>query len=295
MNTYNNEAPAYEVQPLPKSDLEKIVVFAGKVELTPRLRDRETFLYLETKVLLNDSNGYGNLRILSYLIELATGLFSEPIYLDISELTTFEEVLDKYKAERFHEPGVSYGGMVNDDNPIMKIPLYSKYLNCLVGKDIKKFENALQTYIWAQEIQRLPNPQLHYTLYMTLFLSSIDQLAENPRPVHPACTSRLVCPDCGETLNMKHSTSHVAEIERLIRSLITGNDVDVIVARVKKLYHQLRSNFLHDGLLSGGERDGGFLAGITSEIELMEDMANLTTLNRKLLELFLQDRAKQTP
>ncbi len=263
-------------------------MFAGKNNLTSALIDRETFLYLETKIPLSNQNRYRNLRVLCYLLELATGLPSEPKEINIDKLSNFEAVFSKFKANLFYEPEFNYGGLVNDKNTIARIPAYSKYLKHLSKSDLQNFENSLQTYIWAEEIQKLPNPQLHYTLYMTLFLSSINQLAENPSPI---CASSVFCPDCDANLNFKHSTSHVFEMEKLIRSLITGKDVDGIVRKVKKLYHNLRSNFLHDGLLSGEEREGGFFSDLDKSIPLVEDMANLTVLNRKLLELFLQQRA----
>lgn len=285
-NTYNNENPLYEIIPISNSDIQKGYMFAGRIQLTRTLRDRETFLYLEASAPLSEANIYKNLYLLCYLLKLATGLPATPESVDIADLDSFSTVFKKYQADLFFEKHINYGGLINDKNPIMRIPVYTKYLNKLPQKDLQKFENALQTYIWAEEIQHMPNPHLRYTLYMTLFLSSIDQLADNPRPL---CSSPLVCPDCKQTLNTKHSTSHAKEIENLIRKLLTGSEVNSTIQKIKKSYNDLRSKFLHDGLLVGGERDGGFFAPAIPGENLVEDMANLTLLNRKLLELFLQN------
>src|SRR3990167_5838126 len=169
------------------------------------------------------------------------------------------------------------------------------FINKLSVKDHKIFDNALNTYIWAKEITRIPNFHLKYTLFMTLFLSSINQLANKPQAICIANgnqTSYLICEKCKEKTGLRHETSHINEIEKLIRELITGKDIEIHVKKVKKMYHELRSAFLHDGLLRGSEKEGGFIFGVSSEKEreLVEDMINIEGLNRKLLELFLQKR-----
>ena len=130
---------------------------------------------------------------------------------------------------------------------------------------------------------------------MSLYLSSINQLANNPSPI---CDSPLICPDCGENLG-KHKSSHASEMKDLVRRLITGSGADNFVAIIGRLYHNLRSSYLHDGLLSGAEREGGFLGDMANDdphhIQLVEDMANVEVLNRVLLGLFLQDRAMNQP
>jgi len=230
---------------------------------------------------------YRNLYRISNLLLLTTGLPSDTAPQDIVGLNGFEDVFKKYKAQTFYEKGISYGGIVNELNPVGKLFFFCKLLQKLNADELMRFEKALQTFVWAEDIQRLPNPHLKYTLYMTLLLSSINQLADNPKPI---CSSFLVCPDCGEKINKKHETSHASEIEKLIRSLITGSNVDTAVKMTKKLYHNLRSNFLHDGLLAGGEWEGGFLGGVKNETKLLEDMANIANLNRMLLLLFVQKR-----
>lgn len=289
-NTYNNEQPHYELEPLPQSDINKAIVFAGDLNNKRPFDRQKTFLYLETSKPLSSSNMYSNLYRISNLLLLTTGLPSDAMEHDISNLSNFEAILKKYKAQTFYEKGINYGGMVNEHNPIGKLAFFCKLLQKLTNDELLRFEKALQTFVWAQEIQRLPNPHLKYTLYMTLLLSSINQLADDLKKL----ASSVECPHCGKKINRKSRTTHTSEIEKLIRGLITGSNVDIAVKMVKKLYHDLRSSFLHDGLLAGGEWEGGFLGGVKNEKELVENMANLTILNRILLLSFVQNRIIKT-
>ena len=287
-NTYNNEQQFYELEPLPSSDITKAVLFAGQQGVPGG--HRTSFLYLETSKPISDSNRYINLSLIGQMVQLETGLPTEEmiIAIELKDFKSFDEVLSEYGSDTYYEPGVSYGGMVNTPNGIANVAALCHFLNLVNDEERTKFQNALQSFIWAQELERF-NPHIRYTLYMTLYLSSINQLADKPSPIHQ---SKLVCPDCGEALNMRHSTSHIVEMEKLVRRLMTGKGVDDGVKRLKYLYHELRSDSLHDGLLSGSERQGGFLADDNPEhIKLVEDMANVQVLNRKLLGLYLQDKA----
>lgn len=292
-NTYNNEQQSYELVPIPGSNITKAVLFAGHdnsgVGVLPML-PRNTFLYLETDEPITSANRYQNLLLISQMVQLETGLPAEPVEIDTSAIHNFDEALSRYGSDVYYEPGVSYGGMVNTPDGIAKVATLCHFMNMASGEDATKFKNALQSFAWAQETSRV-NPNLKYTLFMSLYLSSINQLANNPSPV---CNSPLMCPDCGENLG-KHKTSHASEMKDLVRHLITGKGADNFVALIGRLYHNLRSSYLHDGLLSGGEREGGFLAEFSSDdprhIQLVEDMANVEVLNRILLGLFLQDRA----
>jgi hypothetical protein len=296
LNTYNNKEQSYELVPIPGSDISKAVLFAGNdgtpaAMPAPLPARRNTFLYLETNVHINTANRYQNLTFISQMVQLETGLPAEPAELDISSLHTFDEVLTRYGSDEYYSPGVSFGGMVNTPDGITKVAALCQFLANVHEDDANKFKNALQSFTWAKETEQI-NPHLKYTLFMSLHLSSINQLADNP---HPVCPSHLVCQDCGKTLNIKHSTSHSGEMEGLIRRLLTGSSVNTHVRLVKKLYGNLRSDYLHDGLLSGSEREGGFLADTPADnprhIQLVEDMANVEGLNRILLGLFLQDKA----
>ena len=302
MNTYNNEKPYYEIMPLRDSNIKKVVIFGGKVSKTinyPLNRLGSTCLYLETDEVINENNYFKNVQRLLNLIWLATDL---PIDYQTEEMLGydgFEKIYNDYKCETFYDPNIIQGQPITQ-NPIARVSIYNCLINKLSDKDFEKFDNALNTYIWAQEITRLPNPHLKYTLYMTLYLSSINQLANDPQPI---CISmresapHLICEKCGKKTGYTHVTSHNEEIEKLIKDLTTGNN-DKIIKKVKKSYHKLRSKFLHVGLLSGGEKEGGFLFSKSSEFgilsekqkELVEDMINIKWLNRKLLELFLQKR-----
>ncbi len=302
MNTYNNEKPYYEIVPLRDSNIKRAVIFGGKVSKIinyPQNILGSVCLYLETDEVINENNYFKNVQRLLNLIWLTTDL---PIDYQTEEMQgcdDFEKIYNDYKCETFYDPNIIQGHPITQ-NPIARVPIYSCLINKLSDKDFEKFDNALNTYIWAQEITRLPNPHLKYTLYMTLYLSSINQLANNPQPI---CTSmgepvpHLICEKCGKRTGLTHVTSHNEEIEKIIKDLTTGS-TDKIIKKVKKSYHELRSKFLHVGLLSGGEKEGGFLFskfsefGVLSEEQkiLLEEMINIKWLNRKLLELFLQKR-----
>lgn len=292
MNTYNNERSYYEIIPLRDSNIKRSVIFCGKFSKNlqiPKEMLGRTCLYLETDKEIVDNNRFENEQRLLNLIWLATGLPVDYQAIKVDDYNNFESIYDDFKCDMFYNPNVNFCGFVADKNPIARVARYSFLTQKLGEEDFKKFDNALNTYIWAQEIQRLPNPHQKYTLYMTLFLSSINQLANRPQSI---CDAYLACQKCGKQTGMKHETSHIAEIEKLIKELLTGNDLQKVIKKVKSLYHSLRSSFLHDGLLCGYEKEGGFMFGASSEIriKLVEDMVNVARLNRQLLELFLQKR-----
>jgi len=301
INTYNNRNPFYEIESLPNSDIKRVVLFGGQMQSLGRfkpigrIRDiATTFIYLETIKPIEPENRYHNLEKLCQMICLATGQPANPEEVKIDQNTTFESVFEEYKHSNHFEDGVVYGGRVVEPNPIEKVVAYSHFLHKIDSGNNEKFENALQTFCWAYELEMLPNPHLKYTLCMTLYLSSINQLADNPKI---KCRGDFMCTVCGDKIpNKEHSlSSHSKEMEKLIRNLITGDNVDLAVAQTKKLYSKIRSTYLHDGLLRGNERQGGFLADIESEEnqKLVEDSMNLSTLNRMLIELFLQHQANQ--
>ena len=297
INTYNNEKPCYEILPLRDSDIKSAVIFCGKlkkIKYPPNMLGH-TCLYLETNEVINENNYFKNVQRLLNLIWLVTDLPVEYFKEEIEEYNDFESIYNDYKCNTFYDPNIICGKPINNKNPIARISQYSYLINKLSVKDHKIFDNALNTYIWAKEITRIPNFHLKYTLFMTLFLSSINQLANKPQAICIANgnqTSYLICEKCKEKTGLRHETSHINEIEKLIRELITGKDIEIHVKKVKKMYHELRSAFLHDGLLRGSEKEGGFIFGVSSEKEreLVEDMINIEGLNRKLLELFLQKR-----
>lgn len=290
MNTYNNERAIYEIIPLRDSDIKRSVVFAGRYSKNIISSDNlgPTCLYLETEEEINENNYYKNVQRLLNLIWLATCLPVEYLTEDIEEYNNFESLYDDYKCNIFYNPNIIHG-LVSDRSPISRVASYSMLMQKLKNEDFKKFDNSLNTYTWAQEIERLPNFHLKYTLYMMLYLSSIDQLA-NASPI--ICNGNIVCEECGTKISKMHETSRISEIEKLVKNLLTGNNVNNHVEFIKRHYGKLRSAFLHHGIIRGFEKEGGFLFGASSEKqkELLEDMINIKMLNRKLLELFLNNR-----
>lgn len=286
-NIYNNEQPSYEISPLPGSKMTRCVVFSGKSPLNEKM-PRCTYVYTETPDAISEEDRYHNQFFLEQLLGLATGLPTSPVLpVPIEQDQSFEALFGNHRSEDHYDEGVNHAGLVRDENTIARMQRYSELLQGLSAKDLLKFQNALQTYAWVRDIEALPNPQLKYTLFMTLYLSAINQLADNPKP---KCPSFLVCPDCGESTNMKHQNgSHGEEMEKLMKSLFTGSRVGEGIRLVKTLY-DLRSRYLHQGLLSGQERQGGFMTSKAST-KLLEDMVNISVSVRQILELFLQDRA----
>lgn len=298
-NTYNNRKPFYEIKPFPNSDISRGIIFGGSMEKIMNFKADEkfnnraiTYVYLEMNKAITLKNRYNSITKLCHLICLATGLPAEPTEIDIKKISDFEGVFDKYKCLEYFKEGVVYGGRITQPNAIEKVLAYCEYLNKIDSESNLKFENALQTFCWAYELEMLPNPQLRYTLYVTLYLSSINQLADNPKV---KCKGHCICSECGDKIDMQHKTgSDRDEIEKLIRKLITGDNVNEAVSLAKKMYSKIRSNYLHSGLLSGAERVGGFFAVNVpgKHFALLLNQINISNLNRMLLELFLQYEAK---
>lgn len=291
-NLYNNEKPYYEITPLRDSDIKRCVIFGGKFSKNinyPKDGLGVTCLYLETEKEINENNYFNNVQRLLNLVWLATG---SPIDYQIEEIEgydNFESIYNDYKCDMFYNPNIIHG-LISDKSPINRVVAYSLLIQKLSTEDFEKFDNALYTYTLAQEIERLPDPHLKYTLYMMLYLSSIEQLANLNQTI---CNANIVCEKCGKKVGSKHETTRTYEIKKLIEELLE-KDVEKISSLITRLYGKLRSGFLHRGTLRGSEKKGGFLFGVSSEEgkKLVEEMANIKLINRNLLELFLFKRQK---
>jgi len=60
------------------------------------------------------------------------------------------------------------------------------------------------------------------------------------------------------------------------------------VRLIRKSYNRVRSLFLHEGKLSGGETEGGWISDNPTNIQFMEDGVNYMTTCRHLLQLYMQ-------
>lgn len=288
MNTYNNEKPYYEILPLRDSDVKRAVIFCGKLKKIeyPQNMLGHACIYLETNEAINENNYFKNVQRLLNLIWLATGLPIEYFTEEMEEYDSFESIYNDYRCDTFYNPNIVHG-LVIDKNPIARVASYRLLIQKLKVEAFEKFDNALNTHTWAQEIERLPNPHLKYTLYMTLYLSSIEQLVGNTQK---QSKTSGVCEKCREIIQGTNKTSLGKKREELIKELLSGKNIESIIKWIRLLYGKLRSGFLHHGKLHGDEKEGGFMFGKSSRNKLLEDMVNLKMLNRKLLELFLQKR-----
>lgn len=285
LNIYNNEKASYELKPLSYSDQEKVVVFAGKDD-TGVHELGMVYVYLELSKELVEQNTFTNLQRLLNLIYLETGLPTRFVSVPLDKMKDAERVLKHFESPSFYDPKRSYSGTAPESNHIFRVQACVRLLNKLKEKDFEKFDNALNTFVWASELMEIPNPHLKYTLYMTLFLSSINQLASNP----VFCSGHPVCSECKKEINHQ-AIGEKQAIVNLINELLTGKNLVQATKMVKRLYSDLRSAYLHSGFLSGKEKTGGFLAnGMSDTAPLMEDMMNTLLINRKLLEQFLVKR-----
>ncbi len=287
-NIYNNENKQYELNSLRNSEQERVIIFAGKS------RQNATgvgvlHIYLELSVELTDGNIFSNLQRLLNLVYLETGLPTYYVPIQVSEGYDFDKVLATYSSDSFYYPDRSYSGSANKPNHLVRVKTCVSMVNRLNEENFEKFDNALNTYIWALELRELPNPHLKYTLYMTLFLSVINQLASNPE----FCENHPICEKCGKELSHQLKGERQA-IEELMKELLTGEALAQGISKFKKLYSHLRSEFLHSGKLSGKEKGGGFLFDFRGSDNLVIDEMELLIACRQLLEQFLLKRQKQS-
>lgn len=287
--------------------MEKAVVFSGSRKSlglregskdTPIHEMGVTCLYLETSEKMTQENSYETIIFLSYLIWLATGLSTnERGSIEIKEEIDFEGIFQKYGKTGSFQKNILYGGRCKE-SPLENFKMYGYFLAHLNEKDYAKFENALQTYIWAKETQHMPNPHRKYTLNFTLYVTCIEQLAEEQGhhfSKGKKCSSKILCPDCGELISYYHKSSIAKNCEDLIRELIDDKNTEHWVNFYKKCYNKIRSKYIHAGGLSGKEREGGFIAEIENGTEnhIFEKFANIEVFSMYVLESFLEKRAKK--
>lgn len=291
-NIFNGDTQTYDVEPLSNSDITKLVVFAGKPvgRLAPMMNDAICYMYLESKAAIGSKNVYKNLRIYENLLCLNTGKPAGPgNSIDVSEHPDIDAVLKEYGAEdeNYNKPDIQHHGMVKEYNAVQMFPYSTHLMNKMRDEDREKAERALQTFIIAEEIGQTVNPHTKATVRATLYLSAINQLAENTED----CPHKIdACPECGKPV-IHQKVGHAKRIEELMRELLTGKNLEHGVKLIKDGYYSVRSPFLHEGTLSGGENEGGWIADNPDNLQFEENLVNYMNTCRHLIQLYMQARA----
>lgn len=206
--------------------------------------------------------------------------------IDISSFRTFSEIKKEYKATRelHDQPKMQTSGMVPDRRALGYFYASVYYFNRMTKERRLRLERALHTFVVAEEIGTLVNPQTKDTVVASLYLSAINQLAESPKN----CSHTISrCPVCGKSDIQHQTTSHTGQIEALMREYFTGKQLKSGIKFIKKSYHNVRSLFLHEGKLSGNELNE-YDWGSPTYARHMEDLVNYQITCRRLLQLFIQ-------
>jgi hypothetical protein len=268
------------------SDVKRAVIFAGKP--SHPIQHPICYLYLETAKRLTMNNLYRCLELYQYFLCLISGcptFYGQTV--GLSDADALDSVLEKYQAQKseYDKPNIQHVGMVREYNVIEGLPVIIHLFNNLPDDNRSRAEKALQTFATTEEISHMPNPNKKATLTTALYLSAIDQLADNPK----LCEHEIaVCPKCGKKDVRHQQTSHPDEIEKIMRELFTGKHLNDGVKLIKKSYHRVRSSFLHDGLLVGGENEGGWVSDEPKNLQFLEDSVNCMNTCRALLQLYIQ-------
>jgi hypothetical protein len=290
-NGIYNDSEAYrEIESIKDSDITRAVVFGGSSENFIGSIFAIPHLYLESKNEIKEDRIYRNLRIYENLINLCTGkLLVVGNSVEISSKDSFEDIMQRLGApiEIYNQPGIQTAGLVRDYEAFHLLQASVHWFNRMDDKDMKRAEQALQTFVVAEEMGTLVNPHTKDTVRASLYLSAINQLADDPIE----CTEYHVdhCEVCGKDNISHQSVGHVGQIEKLLRDNFTGDNVEFGVKFIKKSYHRVRSPFLHDGKLSGNEKDGQWSSPTALQFE--EDLANYISTSRRLIQLFMQNSA----
>lgn len=280
-NFYNNKKPFYKIDSLRQSDINEAYFFAG-VQDHSQFDISITYLYIELSKELNEENHYANLQRLLNLIALETIQVSNFKEVAIKQSDNFQKIYKIYKTNKYSS-NKSFHPLAPEPNHIFRVQRLVMLLSKLPPKNFEKFDNSLNTFIWALEVRQNINPHLKFTLYMMLLLSSIEQLCDEPK----YCKLHELCTECKrEMFHHKKGEGQSNSLKSLIEGLLTGTGVDEGVKRVQRLYIKLRSPFLHSGKLYGEEKKGGFLSAVSRDKELLEDEVNILIMNKILLEQF---------
>lgn len=292
-NVFNGDTQTYDVEPLNGSDITKMVVFAGKPldRFVATMNSSLCYIYLESKSAIDSKNVYRNLRIYENLLCLNTGKPAGPgNSVDISKYPDIDAILKEYGSEEkdYNQPDIQHHGMVKEYNAVQFFPYSTHLMNKMGNEDREKAERALQTFIIAEEIGQTVNPHTKATVRATLYLSAINQLAEKTED----CPHKIdACPVCGKQV-IHQKVGHAKRIEELMRKLLTGKNLEHGIKLIKNGYYSVRSPFLHEGTLSGGENEGGWIADNPANLQFEEDLVNYMNTCRKLIQLFIQAKVQ---
>lgn len=285
-SVFNGDTPFFELEPLQGSDVTRAVIFAGKNNLP--FEFSSCYLYLELSTEMQIETVYKNLRMYENLLCLISG---QPTHngstVDISSFENADDVFREYQAQEseYNQPDIQHAGLVREYNIMQLMPACVSLFNRLPQDHRAKVEKALQTFVVAEEINRSVNAHMKATVVASLHLSAIDQLADTPQ----LCTHKIdECPECGKSNVQHQKTSHPDEIEKLMRDLFTGNNLEQGVNLIRQSYNRVRSQFLHEGRLAGGETNGGWISSDPTNLQFMEDSVNYANTCRRLLQLYIQ-------
>lgn len=287
---FNDSQASREIEPIKNSNITRAVVFGGTQQHLLGRNFAAPYLYLESSTEIKEENLYRNLRLYENLMCLSTGKSPMIGYrLGIDNEKSLDEIIEEHGVNEniYNQSSVQTAGLVKDYEAFRLLQASVYWFNKMDNKCCERVERAIQTFVVAEEIGTLVNPHTKGTVRASLYLSAINQLADDPIE----CTAHRVdhCYACGKD-NIRHqSVGHVGQIEKLLRDNFTGDNLEHGVKFIKSSYHRVRSPFLHEGKLSGNEKVGGWSSPISIQFE--EDLVNYMNTCRRLIQLFMQNNS----
>lgn len=287
---FNDSEASRVIEPIKDSDITHAVVFGGMQQNSFGPNFAAPYLYLESNAEIKEDNLYRNLRLYENLICLSTG--KRPMIghrVDINGSKSLDEIIKAHGVSEdvYNQSGIQTAGLVKDYEAFHLLQASVYWFNRMNDKGRERAERALQTFVVAEEIGTLVNPHTKGTVRASLYLSAINQLADDP--VDCERHNIRVCRACGKKAIKHQSVGHAGQIEKLLRDNFTGDNLELGVKLIKKSYHRVRSPFLHDGKLAGNEKNSSWSSPTALQFE--EDLANYVNTCRRLIQLFMQNNA----
>ncbi len=287
---FNDSEASREIEPIENSNITRALVFGGVRQESIGRNFAAPYLYLESSAEIKEENLYRNLRLYENLMCLSTG--KSPMIghrVEIDDGKSLDKIIEEYSVseEIYNQSGIQTAGLVKDYEAFHLLQASVHWFNKMNDEGRERAERALQTFVVAEEIGTLVNSHTKGTVRASLYLSAINQLADDPIE----CTAHHIahCDTCGKNNICHQSVGHVGQIEKLLRDNFTGDNLEFGVKFIKKSYHRVRSPFLHDGKLSGNEKGGGWSSPTSLQFE--EDLVNYMNTCRRLIQLFMQNNA----